>query len=122
MHERVHSPVEEAVLLLEGGYVEGAGGVVYPAAPVRRTEPSQLVVLGGRVPLAAPLGAGHPHHVQQVPLPPANLHADDRACHAVCWTEDSTRCLSSELRVCEHRLHYFVIRWKHSIQVRMRCP
>lgn len=83
MHERVHPPVEQAVLLLEGGYVEGAGGVVYPATPVRSAEPSQLVVLGGRVPLAAPLGTGHPHHVQQIPLPPANLHAHDRGCAAL---------------------------------------
>lgn len=84
MHERVHPPVEQAVLLLEGGYVEGTGGVVYPATPVRSPEPSQLVVLGGRVPLAAPLGARHPHHVQQVPLPPANLQAHDRRCAAFC--------------------------------------
>lgn len=72
MHERVHPPVEQAVLLLEGRYVEGAGGVVYPATPIRSAETSKLVVLGGRVPLAAPLSAGYPHHVQQIPLPPVN--------------------------------------------------
>lgn len=66
VHQRVHTPIECAVLLLEARYPERTGKVVLATATVGARPAAHLGVALGRVALAAPLGARHAHQAAQV--------------------------------------------------------
>ena len=72
VHDSVYSPVKQSILLFETRNVEGAGGVMHSAALVGPIEAPQVSVLGGTLPLPAPLGAGDAEQVHQLPFSPAS--------------------------------------------------
>lgn len=63
MHQRVHAPIEEAVLGLETHNPEWARFVMLSTAPIGFRVATHLRVLFGRVALAAPFGAGHSQQI-----------------------------------------------------------
>lgn len=114
VHDGVDAPVEEAVLVLEGGDVEGARRVVHAAALVRAAEASQLRVLDGGATLATPLGARHAQQVHQLSLPPLDvvggtaflfLAATPLASHQVAQLSVHALALLAQRRVVQERRH-----------------
>lgn len=68
VHERVHTPVVQPVLILHAPDPEGAAEVMHATAAVSPRVSSQLGVPGGGVSLATPLGAGDTEELRGVTL------------------------------------------------------